>query len=435
VSRRKTNKPKSRKPKAKKSGKAKKSAPTANRRPIVPPGAEEALLVENFDTGEITAIGGPGMTVYSTAMTLGDIMPVVQKPEAFELVIEVDLPFFLPIPDEPFRVAIHGGHVRVAHRTKRRGQERYSTINARLLPYFSSLQISVRPAFVDTPMPGNDRDPDAPSYFDIIKGVVARIESFLHPLGVTLHERMPTLSYDAFFVELATGRVVAKTEYPYNEIIEIRSPAQRAGVDVDTLRDFLAASIEVAALGESTRDKAAGADSFRQKVFLIVHDFIFYCRQHAEAVKKLPEEMIRDLLLILFKTVFGSAEGEPYHFDGKLDFKVTNPVAKHEFVTGELKWWDGPKTFGELLDQALRKHATGQEAEVFCAVLSDRKDQDAVAAAVVTYMEGEAAIVGGVQPRKLPQGSRERWYESTAEIRSNTVPLNVAIADLYHEKV
>lgn len=421
--------------KAKPAQKSRSPGTRPDRRPAAPAWATESLLVENFETGEVTGIGGPGMVVYSTAMTLGDVTPVLERPDDFELVIQVDLPFYLPIPDQPFRVAIPNRTVQVLHISKRRGQERYSTIDSRLLPYFSSLQISVRPAFVDMAMPGNDVDPFERGSLDIIKDVVAKIEGFLQPLGVTLHDRMPALSYDVLYVERATAKVVAKTEHPYNEIIEVLSPAKRAGVDTDTLRAFLAASIDVAALGEATRERADSSGSFRQKVFIIIHDFLYYCRQHAESVKELPEEMIRDLLLVLFKTVFGSAEGEPYHFDGKLDFKVTNPEVRHEFVTGELKWWDGPATFDELIDQALRKHVTGQEAEVFCVVLSDRTDQGAVAASAIERLGQAGEVEGEIRPRQLPEGSKERWYEATATVRGSAVPVNVAIADLFHERV
>ena len=75
--------------------------------------------MENFETGEVLAVGGPGMLVFTTAMAQGDITPVLERPEAFELVIQVDLPFYLPIPDQPFRVAIRDRTVQVLHKSKR----------------------------------------------------------------------------------------------------------------------------------------------------------------------------------------------------------------------------------------------------------------------------------------------------------------------------
>ena len=137
----------------------------------------------------------------------------------------------------------------------------------------------------------------------------------------------------------------------------------------------------------------------------------------------------------MLKSVFHTAEGEPFHFDGKLDFKVINPAAPHEFVTGEFKWWDGPATAKEMFHQAFRKHATGQEAEIHCLLLSRNADAARLFQAAVQVLGHEEEVdAETVHSRPLPAGSRERWVAASTEVRGNTLPMSLGLADLFYEK-
>ena len=46
-----------------------------------------------------------------------------------------------------------------------------------------------------------------------------------------------------------------------------------------------------------------------------------------------------------------TAEAEVYNYDGKLDFKITNPDNKYEIVSGEYKIWRGKLSFDECYKQ------------------------------------------------------------------------------------
>ena len=76
-----------------------------------------------------------------------------------------------------------------------------------------------------------------------------------------------------------------------------------------------------------------------------MHDFAFYGRQHPEALGKLVEQEMRDLFVVLLKTMFRGAEGEAFNFNGKSDIKVTNPENAYEFGIIEFKKWRGTESF------------------------------------------------------------------------------------------
>ncbi|WP_327749803.1 hypothetical protein [Streptomyces europaeiscabiei] len=69
-------------------------------------------------------------------------------------------------------------------------------------------------------------------------------------------------------------------------------------------------------------------------------------------VGKLDEEEIRDLLLLALNSQFeGAAAGEVFNFKGKTDILI-RVEDRHVFI-GECKFWKGPKTITDTLDQLL----------------------------------------------------------------------------------
>lgn len=67
---------------------------------------------------------------------------------------------------------------------------------------------------------------------------------------------------------------------------------------------------------------------------------------------KLDEEEIRDLLLLALNSQFeGAAAGEVFNFKGKTDILI-RVDDRHVFI-GECKFWKGPKTITNTLDQLL----------------------------------------------------------------------------------
>lgn len=173
---------------------------------------------------------------------------------------------------------------------------------------------------------------------------------------------------------------------------------------------------------------------FRDKVFTTIHEFCFYCRQNPEALSLLTEQQIRDLFLVVVKCVFSQASGETFHYDGKLDFIITNPENKYEIVTGELKWWVGESSLLEVYNQAVRKHATGQEMEIYILILSRNKDSNAVFEKVKLLIASQNETISGLYSNRTPDGSKELFGEFLTLIRGNEIPLCVGIGNFYHQK-
>ena len=175
--------------------------------------------------------------------------------------------------------------------------------------------------------------------------------------------------------------------------------------------------------------------SFAEKVFTSIHDFLFYCRQHPSGLGLLDEEQIRDLFLIIVKTIFTNAEGEAYHYDGKLDFKITNPEDRYEIITGEFKWWRGDSSAADIFQQAVRKHSTGQELEIYTIILSKNKDSYSVYNKVIDIYSAQKEIVANSFKSVQPKSSRELFGKFMLSIRGSQIPLYLCLGDLFYEKV
>lgn len=175
--------------------------------------------------------------------------------------------------------------------------------------------------------------------------------------------------------------------------------------------------------------------SFMDKVYILVHDFCFYCREHPKALGILAEQDIRDLFLIVVKTALSTGEGEAFHYDGKLDFKIVNPDNKYEIYTGEFKWWHGESSAKELFHQAVRKHATGQEAAIFTVILSKTKDAQKVFEAAKEIFLAQKETVPETFKLSVPTGSKELVAKCLVLLRNAEITLSLNLANLYYENV
>jgi hypothetical protein len=362
----------------------------------------------------------------------------------FLFVLDVDLPFLMPIKDDSYVVNILSQDYVVWHKTKGRGEEAFSTLHADFLPYFSSLQVQ-GPAFIDSIETG-DHDPgspdalDAPYHsFNIIRAILDRLNSFLVDSGQpAIFDEVPHLSYTIRYFEKGPGATqpIAQSTYPYSGAIRAKGPEQGAQVDREKLRAFLSQSVKIQAYARDASVPELAGETFLKRVFLALHMFGFYCRQHAKALAPLQEPELRDLYLILVKCLFPAAEGEVFHYDGKLDFKITNPENRFEYVTGEFKRWRGEESFREVFQQIARKHCTGQEAELYVVVISDLKDCTSLPGKISEALAGEQEFVpGSLHKCTPPAGSKELLMECTVRVRGNELPLRVNVIDVFYEKV
>lgn len=404
---------------------------------------KNGILIKEPKRGILHSIGSPGVATKGLRQRYGDYRIVEANPSDYVSIIDVDLPFYLPLEDEKFSLNLGEQSIIFFHKTKSRGEETFSTIDTDRLPFFSHLQIQSS-AFIDNIenddllLSGHSLEGCYKSY-TLIVTVLHRLNEFLvSSVGEDFLKELPQLSYKVTYAKKGSSppEFVAQSVYPLSGIVTAASPQYKKSLDMDQLKLFLSQSVRIKSYAENSIAPVLVNRPFSQKILQTIHDFCFYTRQHSKALGRLQEEQIRDLYLVILKVLFTSAEGEAFHYDGKLDFKVTNPENKYEIVIGEFKWWDGDNTFAEAFQQAVRKHATGQESEIYIVMLNKRKDVSSVMSKIesITKKQPEYQI-GTFQKVLLPGGSREIIWNSGVQIRSNLIPLRIAIADLFYENV
>jgi hypothetical protein len=400
------------------------------------------MIIRDFLRDATYSLGGPGLTLAMPIETVGDLAPVMANPDNHIAALCVDLPFLLPIDNGRYDVLLSDRPVLMFHERRERGSEEFSTLDTTQLPYFSHLQIQMRP-FVDyaTGPPLGNGGSFAQRYksYNIVIEVLEKLDEFLRiDTRLRAFEGGPLrLSYRiGYFLREEPPIQVAESIYLTSEPVRIQSPESGPYIDSEALRAYLSQRVKIAAFAKQVIEPELARRTFRQRVFLALHDFCFYCRQHPRAIGNLEEEQIRDLFLVVVKCLFEGGEGETFHFDGKLDYKIINPDNKYEFVTGELKWWRGPASAVELYHQGVRKHATGQEAEIHLVMLNLNKDVRIMAEEYRKSIEAEPETKAEVLLHsQLPPGSRERFLSTIVEIRGHSVPLIAAVADLWHERL
>lgn len=67
----------------------------------------------------------------------------------------------------------------------------------------------------------------------------------------------------------------------------------------------------------------------------------------------MPEESLRDVLLVVLNNRFGPATGETFSRRGKTDIFIPWEGDERAVFIAECKWWRGPAAFGKAIDQLL----------------------------------------------------------------------------------
>lgn len=384
------------------------------------------------------------MIVAMPVFTSGDLTTVLADPDNYIAALNVDLPFYLPIEDEPYDVMLSDRPVKIFHEKRVRGREEFSTLDTTELPFFSHIQIQMRP-FADYPVDAlrpngiaNESFPQRLKSYSLILEVLEKLDGFLR-INTTvrlLEGKPPKFSYRiGYFLAREPPTQVAESVYVTSDPVCIRGPESGLAVNNAALRAYLSQSVRIENFAKREIAPAFADRNFKEQILITLHDFCYYCRQHARAVAQLGEEQIRDLFLVVVKSLFGGGEGEVFHFDGKLDYKIINPRDKYEFITGELKWWNGPASAEKLYHQGVRKHATGQEAEIHLIMLNSNKDIRTMAEDYWACIKAEPETKAGSRFNlDLPEKSKERFAGFVVEVRSEHIPLIAAVADLYYER-
>ncbi len=398
----------------------------------------EGILIRDFTHPQAPpfSIGSPGLPLYDSFVTRGNLKELERHPEKYIQIINIDIPAVLPLEEmEPIPLLFEGHRFLLIHKVKRRGEEFYSTIDSNTLPYFSTLQFQgeIYPGYLQLTLTS---DRHHKSYY-LIVDTLHKINSLLDAadrlrLGDDLR-----FSYHILYTpkdNFPNCTPIAKATFPYVGLCDIKSPKTVKTVDTSTVKGVLSQKLIITEFSKSTVAPKTLGKEFGEKVFILTHDFSFYCSQHPEAIQKLKEEHVRDLFLVLAKAVFGNAEGEPFHFDGKLDYKIANVDNKYEFVTGEFKWWTGGVSFKKAFHQAVRKHASGQESCIYILMLSRNQNAQAVYEEILTLVKSEPEYAEANPESIVPHKSEQLFSEVQVSHRGRAKRLIVGLIDCYHIK-
>lgn len=361
-------------------------------------------------------------------MTIGGMVEHVgiekvnAAPSEHRAVILVDLPAFIPVEETAVELVLDSGTCKVTIKTKGRGQEDFSSLDTTTLPYFTALVIEKNGLVMDP--------------LSILKEVLG----YFDDLSEMLQLGLPTLrDADRFSIVVyherldCPGRPVAQSIYPLTGTHRIPHPKDPVPLVPAIQQALNRFRIELTSRAE-TRLRSSGDADFTDQLLAILHDFVFFARQHRKTVRELEEEQVRDLFLLPLKAAFRSAEGEVYNYNGKTDIKATDPKNPYNFGVIEFKKWHGPESFGQAYSQAVREHSSGQESFLFIVILSENKDLTAVLKASIKEYERQAETKI-VHPETKIVPSDEPFYRGEVDLRGRIVPLTVGILDLHFANV
>jgi hypothetical protein len=92
----------------------------------------------------------------------------------------------------------------------------------------------------------------------------------------------------------------------------------------------------------------------------------------------MPEESLRDLLLVVLNNRFGPATGETFSRKGKTDILVSYGSDQRAVFIAECKWWSGASGFASAIDQLLG-YLTWRDSKAALVIFSDRKEPTSIA--------------------------------------------------------
>lgn len=91
----------------------------------------------------------------------------------------------------------------------------------------------------------------------------------------------------------------------------------------------------------------------------------------------MPEESLRDVLLVVLNNRFGPASGETFSRSGKTDIFIPYEGDQRAVFIAECKWWSGPAGLRAAIDQLLG-YLTWRDTKAALVVFTDRRDPTAV---------------------------------------------------------
>lgn len=400
---------------------------------IVSSGFKNSLIIHSpSNPEENISLGGPGMIMYSSVLSHGPMQKIQASPEKYTAVLVADLSVFYPLKNyEMFESTFEGREFSAFHLVKNRGEERFSTTRTENLPQFSNIQIQIKLRDLEKDVTG-----DGNLLFRLLINICRKLDSLLPSSSQLKLSHESHISYQVHYVEGDTkpdSIPVATSTFPYTGTLAIQTSDTITPVSNEIITSFFAEKFNIENFySEKVWNEIKDKD-FSNKISSMIFEFGYYCKQHAEVVMHMYEEHVRDLMIVLAKVIFKSAEAECFHYDGKLDFKISNIQDFQDFVTGELKWWGGLASLEELYIQGTQKHFTGQESDIYLIVLSRQKDFSSVYKQCKDYTNSQKNLI--LNGEKDSAAVKVISYLLENERSTHQPRLHLYVFDCYHEKV
>ena len=400
---------------------------------------DSGYLIDDYLTKETWSIGSPGVQIFKMEFTKGSLLPIAESPDKFNLRVNYDCPFRFWLEDgHKGEFEYKNRQILYFHIVKRRGQQEFSTLDILRLPQFSSIQIAVplsKDDFVvkDNVVISNELGDLS---WELINFLNQKINDVIEKkkYKVDLNANK-VLSYrNLYFRNQDINNPVAYTVFPYTSLIHIDAPPNTETIDEDVLRLYLKNKVKLKDFIDEYLPKVELSNDFEKIVFRIVHDFAYYCSERPESLNSLNEELIRDLFLITLKTLLPYSEAEVFNYDGKLDFKVHNPLKDYEAIIGEFKIWSGQKSFNECMQQITEKHSTGGEKEVYILFINKNKKVKQTYEKILDMLKADSHYLKEID-RSISLSRSQLFSKHLLQIKGHEIPATLGIINVFYEKV
>ena len=397
------------------------------------------VIVEDYLTKETLTLGSPGITVFDTNYTKGDLKKIQDNPNDYNFAMEYDCPFLFPLRNNENHDFLYKGLlVSFSHVIKKRGQQQFSTLDILRLPYFSHIQI--RCNFLSEII---DINSDMSSLMNVNKNtwdLIVFLNNKINDLIIKEDDKIDfeknkILSYRMYFCKKTSPtKMEAMSIIPYTSVIDLKGPNNTEYLDENLLRLYLHEKLQLKNYYNDYLPNPDDKLAFEEKVFRIVHDFAFYSSERPEALSKLNEELIRDLFLVPLKMFFPTAEAEVFNYDGKLDFKITNPKNRYDIIAGEFKKWSGNDSFDECLMQATEKHVNGSECNIYMLFINNNKDVKKTYQKILQKLTESGVYIKEID-NNIALARNQFFSKHYVDINNFETPLILGIINTYYKKV
>ncbi len=400
---------------------------------------DEGYLIEDYITKETFSIGSPGVKVFQTQSVHGKINQVAREPGNHQLRITYDCPFLFPLETN------HKGDFKYRdrdviyfHIIKKRGEQEFSTLDILKLPKFSSIQIAINLMDGDfsTKIDGFITQNIAQLSWELINFLNKKINDVIpDPKRRVLINQNRILSYRMSFYDLRDfTKSVAHSAVPYTGTVSFESDSPSENIDEDILRLYLQNKISLKNFIEEYLPTVEISNDFENILLRVAHDFAYYASERPEVLYSLDEEMIRDLFLVALKTLLPYSESEVFNYDGKLDFKVSNPLKEYEFISGEFKVWKGKNSFQECFQQITKKHSTGAEKAVYMLFINRNKKVDTTYKKIINLLQSEKDYLNIIDS-DISLSKNQRFSSHSIQIKGTKTKLIVGIINVFYQRV